>query len=343
MHEVQPYRRDHPHSRLLLVEAIIYEAFVIFLFMLLGFVTNADPGAVLLAFFPAFLFGVIVVILIETDHFNPTYNWFVLIMLLVVAAIIYFVLPAAQGIDAGTVLIMNAILMGAALLVLHSSYANEEPLTVMPGESAPRVVHVHHEHASARDVQDVIHSIEDKVKALNFVIGRVYSVYHGGTDRLRNRIRVDKVWYEEFNQQGEHGDTERRRHEAIVLLSKIRDRLELLRKSERDVFGDEVSKLKNIVHDPEGGDAVIDVLIKNDKDPVKRYYDGALEFCTNAVAELSRGSHHTAPARASEHTARENFGSPEADAREGEPRRMPAGVKPGLKRGYRENDYDHEY
>jgi hypothetical protein len=145
-----------------------------------------------------------------------------------------------------------------------------------------------HAPKDADEIETVIHSIEDKVKALNFVIGRVYSVYHGGSERLRNKIRIDKAWYAEFNTIDEK-DAARRRAQAIVLVGKIKDRLELLQQSERSVFGEETDKLKNIDHEPSGKDKIIDVLIRNDKDPVRTYYDGALSFCSDAIKKLTAG------------------------------------------------------
>jgi hypothetical protein len=283
MHALHPYRKAHPHSRLLTIQATIYLVCVVLLFLLLGSVTDAHPGAVLLAFFPALAFGIILIVLIETDHFFPTYNYLVLIALLVIAGLAYFVMPS--GLDVGTVLVLNAILMTIALLVLHSSYAHEEPVVAAHPLKEETVVHHVHHVEKPTEIVDVIHSIEDKVKALNFVIGRVYSVYHGGTDRLRNKIRIDKAWYDSFNEIDE-GDIEKRKHEAIVLLQKIKARLDLLQKSERDVFGDDVEDLKNIVHDKNGKDKIIDVLVKNDKDPVEKYYDGARTFCEDALKTL---------------------------------------------------------
>jgi hypothetical protein len=288
VHPIHPYRKAHPHSKLLTIESVIYLGFVVFLFMLLGYVTNANPGAVVLAFFPALAFGIILIILVETDHFFPTYNWFVMVGLLVIAAIMYFILPAASGLDVGTVLVMNGLLMAVALTILHSSFAHEQPVhehTVIHQEQKEHVVHHVHHHEAPKEIDEVIHSIEDKVKALNFVIGRVYSVYHGGTDQLRNKLRIDKTWYDDFNQI-DRTDIDKRKHEAIVLLQKIKARLDLLQRTEKDVLGNELAQLKNIQHDPAGNDKIITVLVKNDKDPVQRYYDGAMSFCEDALKIL---------------------------------------------------------
>ena len=58
--------------------------------------------------------------------------------------------------------------------------------------------------------------------------------------------------------------------------------------TEAEVFGEQISELKIIKRNPEGKDKIIDVLVKNDKDPVEIYYDSALEFCNKAKAALKK-------------------------------------------------------
>jgi hypothetical protein len=118
------------------------------------------------------------------------------------------------------------------------------------------------------------------------VIGRVYSVKHGGSDELRKEIRIDAEHYNEFAElKNEKPDL--RKPAATRLLRKIKERLELLQHPEIEVFGKrELSGLINLQREPEGRDAIIDVLMKNDKDPVSAYYQGALDFCDEALKEL---------------------------------------------------------
>jgi len=286
MPELHPYRKEHPHSRLLTIQSIFFLGFVVFMFLITGAVTNANPGAVLLGFLPSLVFAILLIIMIETDTFYPAYNWLVMIIVLVIYAVSCFVIqvPVFQGLDVGTLLVLNAIMMTLALYILHSSFVHQKPVPE-PLVKHEHKVEVHVE--KPKEITEIIQSIEDKIKALNFVIGRVYSMYHGGTERIRDKIRVDKEWYNEFNQIDE-ADLEARKHEAIVLVNKIKERLELLEKSEKEVFGDEVEKLKNISHDLNGKDRIIHVLVKNDKDPAQQYYDGAKQFCEEALKALKR-------------------------------------------------------
>ncbi|MCA9478524.1 MAG: hypothetical protein KC535_05235, partial [Nanoarchaeota archaeon] len=48
-------------------------------------------------------------------------------------------------------------------------------------------------------IEEIIHSIEDKSKALNFVVGRVYNKYHGGTTEMREKLRIPAEWYNDFS------------------------------------------------------------------------------------------------------------------------------------------------
>ena len=58
-------------------------------------------------------------------------------------------------------------------------------------------------------------------------------------------------------------------------------------KPEKEVFTKiEMQQLVNLEREASGYDKILDVLIRNDKDPVKQYYDGAVEFCDNALDEL---------------------------------------------------------
>ena len=137
-------------------------------------------------------------------------------------------------------------------------------------------------------LKSFVSSIEDKAKAINAAIGRVYSVKRGGAEPLRKKIKIDAAHYNEINELKKEKPA-KRREIAIKLLRKIRERLELLQKPENEVFDkDDTTNLLNLNRNPNGKDKVIDVLVRNDKDPVKAYYEGALEFCNDALKELEK-------------------------------------------------------
>lgn len=138
----------------------------------------------------------------------------------------------------------------------------------------------------ARMIDKYIQSIEDKAKALNSVIGRVYTKRHGGTDEVRDAIKIPCEWYNEFARL-EGIDAAAKIKKIRHLVNSIWERLQSWRNPEKAMFGYRHQYLKGLNRDPEGNTPVIDVLIANDRDPVEVYYRSAIEFCENALGELS--------------------------------------------------------
>jgi hypothetical protein len=139
---------------------------------------------------------------------------------------------------------------------------------------------------SEEDVKKFVASMEDKAKALNAVVGRVYSVKHGGSESLRKKIRIDPEHYNGFNQLSDHHAV-KRKVAALKLLKKIKETLIVLNNKEADVFDStDLSSLVNLQRDSHGQDAIIEVLAKNDSDPVKTYHESALQFCEQAIEEI---------------------------------------------------------
>lgn len=125
------------------------------------------------------------------------------------------------------------------------------------------------------NITEFLHSIEDKCKALNFAIGRVYRSSNGGTKEMRERLRIDNEWYNEFNRKSDDPNDQ---PDALAALHLIRDRLSLFMKKEKDVFSEtELRGLKHIARKKDGEDRIIDVLVTNDRDPVGSYYMGAVD------------------------------------------------------------------
>lgn len=137
-------------------------------------------------------------------------------------------------------------------------------------------------------IREYIASIEDKSKALNFVIGRVYNKYHGGSKELREIISIKPDWYNEFSEtmQNEEKPDKKR---MLQILDNFENKLGLLEKTEREVLGEKhISTLKNLDRQKYGDEKILDVLMKNDKDPVESYYKGAKDFCAKLKLELQK-------------------------------------------------------
>ena len=138
-------------------------------------------------------------------------------------------------------------------------------------------------------LQEYIHSIEDKSKALNFVIGRVYSKYRGGSRALREILKIPSEWYNEFSLLGV-GTESIDKEKLIELVNRFEKHLAQFEKKEKDVLLYESKNLKNLIRDPNGEDKIIDVMDKNDKDPVQSYYEGAVRFCKQIKEEVQKGT-----------------------------------------------------
>lgn len=138
-------------------------------------------------------------------------------------------------------------------------------------------------------LEQQFHTLEDKCKAINFVIGRVYRASNGGTKSMREKIKIPSEWYNEFHRMTAEAATreDEELELARTLLERIQERLLLLLKPEKEVFTkEELRGLRNLARDTTGLDRILDVLSVNDNDPVEEYYLGAREFCRQALEGL---------------------------------------------------------
>ncbi len=130
-----------------------------------------------------------------------------------------------------------------------------------------------------------IRSIEDKCKAINFVIGRVYSDKKGGSKKLRAKLNFPREWYNSFSEiTGDYDSS--KKQELSAVLGRILERLKVLQKSEKDVFELDENPMIKIERDKQGNDPIIEVLRKNDTDPVVNYYNSAVEVCEAVIKFL---------------------------------------------------------
>lgn len=134
------------------------------------------------------------------------------------------------------------------------------------------------------NIRTTIQSIEDKCKAINFAIGRVYSDKHGGSPETRNKIKIDKEWYNKFSDLTEEF-TPKNKEMVRLSVGLVLKRIEIIHMKEKDIFG-EHKQFKNIQRNKQGNDKIIDVLIANDKDPVQTYVKSAKAFCEHVMSIL---------------------------------------------------------
>jgi len=274
----------------------------LFLVLLLVLFTAAAGNnsifLVLMGFFPTVL--VIIISLLIYDQYIEQRKmlW---AMPVVIVGLFYFIGKATPsitgGLDIDILSSINFILSVIYVLVTFSVFRNYKKYAV---EGKTIHHHTHHTHQThnihnkkteepkickPEELQQYVASIEDKSKALNFAIGRVYSQFHGGSEEIRNKLRIPKDWYNEFSLIG-IGTNTVDYVKLNEIIAKFEVHLRVFEKSEKEVFGKRVENLKNLIHDVVGRDKIIDVLDHNDKDPVRSYYEGALNFCKKVREDM---------------------------------------------------------
>lgn len=275
----------------------LFEGFSLFTIVLLLFIiafTSVATGSpimlVLIGFSPTLVTIIAGIIIYEELVHSKVIIWFLPFLL---AGLFFYVLTTQEflnyNIKVGTLTAINIILSIIYLTVFTVFFKLLNSQKKRP-KGAVRAV-VHHQPLSIREY---VASIEDKSKALNFAIGRVYSKFHNGTKEMRDKILINKDWYNEFSDilQSEGEKVEqikdnKKAISAVYVVNKIEDRLRTLLKTEHEVFGVKAQNLTKIMRDPSGHERIIDVLKNNDKDPVESYYKGALEFCNKLKEKLN--------------------------------------------------------
>lgn len=291
----------------------LFEGFSLFAILVLMFViiltslsTNSPLFLVLVGFSPT-LITIIVCILIyeEITHYKVAV-WFIPFIL---TGVFFFLLSSQQftqyNLKVGTLSGINILLSVVYLAIFFLFFGIALKLPKRKTETKV-VHHVHHSQnaqsnqprpQAPQSIREYVASIEDKSKAINFVIGRVYNKYHGGSKELRDKISINKEWYNEFseilktegNEPGKIEDI-RDRDKLVSLLyvvNKIQERLNLAKKTEETVFGQKHLNLKNLHRSATGTDVILDVMKENDKDPIDSYYKGALNFCDQLKSKLN--------------------------------------------------------
>jgi len=252
---------------------------ILMLVLLTAIAGNNSLFLVLMGFFPTIL--VIIISLLSFENYVEKRKslWFIPIA---VIGLFYFIGKASPsvvgGLDVDILSSINFILSMIYTLTSFSVFRNYKKYSSVTKNNKTKVL-------KKGDLQDYVASIEDKSKALNFAIGRVYSQFHGGSESIRNKIRIPKDWYNDFSIIG-IGTNSLDYKKLNEIIAKFEIHLRLFEKSEKDVFGSSIQNLKNLIRDVAGRDKIIDVLDHNDKDPVRSYYEGAVEFCEKVREEM---------------------------------------------------------
>lgn len=284
--EAAEEEREHLEDRVIkhisFSKGFVFSSILVVLLLALLSAIWTDSGLVytLLGFAPTILACIIFIGLLEGDFQDVVY-WLIPLGIMLaflgvgpwVNELINYQLDIL--VLSGLNLLLSYAILGLLFLIEYSA-KRETSVSVQEVE----------EEFKPEELSRYIHTIEDKCKALNFVIGRVYRTSHGGSKELREKIKIPSEWYNEFNSiKPEELDAQKAL--ALDLLKRIKEQLEVMLRPEKDVFTEkEVKQLKHIARDSLGKDRVLDVLSVNDQDPVEDYFLGAIDFCKRIIKKL---------------------------------------------------------
>lgn len=245
----------------------LFEGFSIFALFIIIFIvigtslgTRAPLFLVLLGFMPSIVTVVLCIILYEESKERKIAIWFAPFIII---GLFFFVatetLFLQSNLDVQGLTGINLII---TLLYLSVFFLFAQAITNQK-TTQKKIV-------QDKDPEQLINSLEDKSKALNFVIGRVYGSKKGGDESIREKLRIKSQWYNEVSKIFNHQQTTNKDFKKA--LAQIRTHLNIFEKTEEEVFGSKHSKLKNLSRDKDGKEKIIEVLARNDNDPVKNYY-----------------------------------------------------------------------
>ena len=245
-----------------------------------SFLGNFPIFLVVVGFFPT-IFTVIIALIMHERHLK--YSGMIWALPIVIVFIFYLLgksnptITGTMDVDILTgvnfiLALLYVLLVASILKVEHKSNVNVTREVVGKQEET---------------IEDYIHSIEDKSKALNFVVGRVYNKYHGGTAEMREKLRIPAEWYNEFSSIG-IGTSKVNIEKLHDIITQFEIQLKNYNRTEHELFGLKASGLKNLIRDPNGKDVILEVMDHNDKDPVRSYFEGAVLFCKKVKDALEK-------------------------------------------------------
>jgi hypothetical protein len=269
---------------------------------------NEELLTVFVGFMPVFIFLILIFIIF---YFEISFMELVYLLPIVLAGIFYStwyfqIFSLISEMNGAMLTVLNVIVsfvFAAVLSVVHPHGVNkidgglglnlETPDAIL--RDSNKEISFEKTHAKQvlptplmpdKPMSVTIRGIEDKCKAINFVIGRVYSAKRGGSKEIREKIAIPKELYNAFSELVQEEDIVNPK-KLLEIVEKISKRLVQLDTKESKLF---VLKKAKIVVDrsEDGSDTVISVLSRNDKDPIEEYHSEALEICSQVINYLKQ-------------------------------------------------------
>ncbi|MFT4250103.1 MAG: hypothetical protein ACMXYD_01945 [Candidatus Woesearchaeota archaeon] len=260
-----PLRKHHEHHPLVLRMTGVFLLTIIFFACLLGILTNAPFGVVLLSFAASFVFALAVLALAHSDHLSNEYLVSALLILVIVFSVIIFLVSPQT--DVLAVMSLNLLLSGIFLLLLQQSYAHHEQEVVLGvvTETKPE----------QRDLASLFIDIQERAKRINIAVGRTYSVYKEASPAMRNKIKIPNQLYNELR-------ADKKTPFLQAHLEQIAARLALLQEQEQEVFTPaEYKRLNRKKSFP-----VLEVLADNEGEGILQVHASAVAYVQTAINHL---------------------------------------------------------
>ncbi|MBS3128447.1 hypothetical protein J4410_04850 [Candidatus Woesearchaeota archaeon] len=235
---------------------------------------------IFLGFLPTIISITLTIIIVETYKENHSFIWAIP---LVFIALFYVMAPnylIFANLDLPQITVMNVIISYLFIMVINFISPPQHPHLPPPTHvTEPQIIikevpkEVIREIIKEVPAKETVQTLEDKCKAINQVIGRVYRKRVGGTKAMREKINIPRAWYNAFSKD----------QIDFNLLKKLLERLSMLNKKEKEIWTTEHKALKKLKRNKEGNDRILTVLKTNDEDPIEKYVASAIAVCEKAL------------------------------------------------------------
>ncbi|MFT4312588.1 MAG: hypothetical protein ACMXYF_05155 [Candidatus Woesearchaeota archaeon] len=131
---------------------------------------------------------------------------------------------------------------------------------------------VQKEQVTVEDVPKHLHTVEEKCKSLNAIIGYVFQDKNGGSEKIRSRLNIPRDFYNALTHEG-----------SLPALEGIYEKLLLLELPEKALFS---LRRTTLVRDQDGNDSMVEILANNHNDPVRQIFMETKDLCKRLIEFL---------------------------------------------------------